>query len=206
MMVPLYVLITVKLIPWGEIRGHSLIQVPTEITSPGFSLTRRQQLSQGWRISLLHLGLQGVSYSFCGVKSRAQILLFQNASCLLNHISVGNWGPLTSLSSKFFPEESLYLDWLVNYHARITSLLRIGTAWLKTKTRRKLVLFGQEIMEIQLSGVTETLLLTATWDRKGTTQSCNVTLPGNCQCWNHSWTKDLMNQRLRTASAVWTLS
>lgn len=130
-MVSLYVLTTVKCIMRWNLRSR--IQVLTKIMSPDFSCTHRQQLSQGWSISLLHLGLQGVSYSFCGVKSRAQILLFQNAFCLLNHISVGSWEPLTSLSSKFFPEESLYLDWLVHYHTKITSLLRMGRAWLKTK-------------------------------------------------------------------------
>lgn len=59
----------VKLMPWGEIWGRSHIQIFTKIMSPDFSCTHRQQLSQGWRISLLHLGLQGVSYSFCKVKS-----------------------------------------------------------------------------------------------------------------------------------------
>lgn len=187
----------VELLP-GEIWGCLHIQVPTKILSPDLSCTHTQQLSQGWRISLLHLGLQGVSYSFRGPKSRAEILLFQNAFCLLNHVSVGCWEPLTSLSSKFFPEESLYLDWLVHYHTKITSLLRIGRAWLKTKTQRKLVLFRQEIMEIQQSEVTQTLL--HTWDRKGTVRSCNVMLPGNCWGWNNSWTNDPGNQRVRAAS------
>lgn len=176
---PLYILATVKLVPFMK-SEVSHIPVPTKTMSPDFSCTHRQQLSQGWRISLLHLGLQGVSYSFCGAKSRAQILLFQNAFCLLNHVSVGSWGPLTSLSSKFFPEESLYLDWLVHYHTNITSLLRICRAWLKTKTRGNWSFLGQEIVEIQQSEVTETILLAVTWDRKGTTQSCNVVLPGNC--------------------------
>lgn len=89
-----------------------------KIMSRDFSTTHRQQLSQGWRISVLHLGPQGVSYSFCGVRSRAQILLFQNASYSLNYISVGSWGPLTSLSSMFLPEESLYVDWLVHYDTK----------------------------------------------------------------------------------------
>lgn len=161
----------VKLMPWGEIWGRSHIQIFTKIMSPDFSCTHRQQLSQGWRISLLHLGLQGVSYSFCKVKSTDTsfpkfLLLVKSYFCWLRRA--------------FFPEESLYLDWLVHYYTKITFLLRIGGAWLKTKTQWKLVLFRQEIMKIQQSEVAQMWLRTVTSDRKGTTQSCNVMLPGNC--------------------------
>lgn len=121
-----------------------------KIMSRDFSTTHRQQLSQSWRISVLHLGPQGVSYSFCGARSRAQILLFQNASYSLNYISVGSWGPLTSLSSVFLPEESLYVDWLVHYdtkdHFFVKNRQYLST--VKMKIQRKLVLFGQEIMDV----------------------------------------------------------
>lgn len=82
----------------------------------------RQQPSQGWKISVLHpvpMGFSYASYSFFVEQDPEHRYFFfskVNASCSLNYISVGNWGPLTSVSSVFFPAVSLYVDWPVHYH------------------------------------------------------------------------------------------